>query len=377
MYREINIKYIMNEVSDVNVVRIDPIIKPLQLIKQLGVIDETHSFISKSRETIKNILDGKDKRLLVISGPCSIHDKDMAIEYGKFIKEQQKKYQDELFIVMRVYFQKARSSNKWQGLIYDPDLNGTCKINKGLRVSREILLELSKLKVPIGTEFLDTIIPQYITDLISWGQLGPKTVESHVHRQLASGLSMPIAFSNSTDGNVDVSMNSMYSASLPHIFPGTNTDGFISTVETKGNKYCHLLLRGGSIGVSSSDFTEMTYLRKKKHHPNYYPETIKEYTKLLKNRSLMNSIIVDCSHGNSKMTYTEQINVAKSICKQFKDGNTSIKGVMIESNLKDGNQELKNRKDLIYGVSITDGCLGMKGTIEVFDVFRDGVKDRK
>lgn len=367
----------MDKVSDVNVVRIDPIIKPSQLIKQLLVTDEIHSFVTKSRETIKNILTGKDKRLLVISGPCSIHDKDMAIEYGKFIKKQQEKYEDELFIVMRVYFQKSRSSNKWQGLIYDPDLNRTCKINKGLRVSREILLELSKLEVPIGTEFLDTIIPQYITDLISWGQLGPKTVESHVHRQLASGLSMPIAFSNATDGNVDVSMNSMYSASLPHIFPGTNTDGFISTVETKGNDFCHLLLRGGSIGVSSCDLKSMTYLRTKKHHPNYYPETIKEYTKLLKERKLMNAIIIDCSHGNSKKIYSKQMDVAKSVCKQLKDGNESIKGIMIESNLKEGKQELIDRKTLEYGVSITDGCLGLKGTAELFEVIKDCCKLRK
>ena len=367
----------MNEVSDVNVVRIDPIIKPSQLIKQLKVTDKVHSFIAKSRETIKNILSGKDKRLLVISGPCSIHDKSMAVEYGKFIRKQQEKYSDELFIVMRVYFQKARSSNKWQGLIYDPDLNRTCKINKGLRVSREILLELSELQVPIGTEFLDTIIPQYITDLISWGQLGPKTVESHVHRQLASGLSMPVAFSNATDGNVDVSMNSMYSASLPHIFPGTNTDGFISTVETKGNDYCHLLLRGGSIGVSSNDLKKMTYQRTKKHYPNYYPEIIDEYTELLRNRKLMNAIIVDCSHGNSGMAYSKQIDVAKSVCKQIENNNKSIKGVMIESNLKEGKQELIDRKSLEYGVSITDGCLGMKGTEEIFDLLADSHKIKK
>jgi 3-deoxy-7-phosphoheptulonate synthase len=332
---------------DKNIVSLKEIPSPNELLEKYSITEENKQFILNSRNTIQDILNNTDKRLIVIIGPCSIHDYDTAIEYASHIKTFQKLYPN-LFIVMRVYFEKPRSRHGWKGFIYDPDLNDTFDINKGLDLARKLCQRLTQLEIPIGCEYLDTITPQYLSDLISWGAIGARTSESQIHRQLASGLSSPIGFKNLTDGDYKKAIDGLLSARYPHQFLGINYNGHACHVSTKGNEHTHLILRGGL-------------------EPNYYQENIDEITETLVKENIKTGIIIDCSHGNSQKEYIKQIYVANSIKRLLTlNKNSIIKGVMIESHINSGNQKLTNT--LKTGVSITDGCINIESSLHVLNI---------
>ena len=324
--------------TNININNINNIPIPSEIINNSRLNNNDYQFIYNSRKTIQNILDGKDNRLLVVVGPCSIHHYDTAIEYAKLLSELKFK---NLFIVMRVYFEKPRTSVGWKGFIYDPDLDNSNNINKGLTLARKLLEEITKLRIPIGVEFLDTITPQYLADLVSWGAIGARTTESQIHRQLASGLSMPIGFKNLTDGNIDKAINGIKSANNQHTFLGINIEGKVSVVETSGNKYSHLILRGGE-------------------KPNYDIDTIINLPKLDK------KIIIDCSHDNCCKNYKRQALVALYTMRLKMLKGLNIGGIMLESNINEGKQEISN--NLKYGVSITDGCLSFTSTKTLLNI---------
>jgi len=339
-------------VENTNIVSIEKIITPNELKTKLPLDKETEKNIIKWRLEVDNIIKGKDERLLVIIGPCSIHDVDAAIDYATKLKTIRDFYQDKLFIIMRVYFEKPRTTVGWKGLINDPDLNGTYNINKGLEVSRELLLQINQLGIPTGCEFLDVFNPQYYADLVSWGAIGARTTESQLHRELASGLSMPIGFKNGTSGNVDIAIDAIICANHTHVFMGINNDGNSSIVKTSGNNSAHLILRGGSNG------------------PNYDHVNIALINKLLKIKNINTKFIIDCSHGNSGKSYKNQPLVIESIMSQINHGEKNICGVMIESNIFEGCQkhDVKNGKEgLEYGKSITDECVNLETSIKMLE----------
>ena len=314
-------------------------------IKEEYPLEEIASnIVKKSRKRVENILNNKDSnKLIVIVGPCSIHDYISALEYGTFLKECIDKYGDKLEIIMRTYFSKPRTSIGWKGYIYDPDLNGSCDILKGLRTARKLLLELLNLGVPCSMEHVDTILPQYFDDLLSWSAIGARTTESQVHREVASGVSSAIGFKNSTDGNIDIAVNAVKSANNCHSFIGCDLDGNISQITTLGNDLAHIILRGGTDG------------------PNYYSRNVRNVKSKIRENNILESIIIDCSHGNSLKQHKKQIDVCANICQQILHGENVIKGVMLESNIYEGNQSIKD-KPLKYGVSITDSCLNLDDT---------------
>ena len=322
---------------DTNIISIKNITSPSELLKKYPLEFDDELFIKESRTTIQNILINNDPRLIVIIGPCSIHNFELAIEYANHIKDFQRNNPN-LFIVMRVYFEKPRSRHGWKGFIYDPDLDNTYDINKGLQLARELLLKITRLKIPIGCEFLDTITPQYLADMVSWGAIGARTSESQIHRQLASGLSMPVGFKNLTDGDYKKAIDGILSAQYPHQFLGIDYSGMACHVSTKGNEYTHMILRGGT-------------------KPNYYQEDIEKITYELNKENINTGIIIDCSHGNSNKEYMKQILVACSITKLLTLNKYPIKGVMIESHINGGSQKLDSKQTLRNGVSITDGCI--------------------
>jgi len=332
---------------DQNIFSLKAIPTPNELLETYNITDDDKQFILNSRETIQNILTDNDKRLIVIIGPCSIHDYDLALEYALHIKTFQELYPN-LFIVMRVYFEKPRSRHGWKGFIYDPDLNDTYDINKGLNLARKLCVTLTKLEIPIGCEFLDTISPQYLSDLISWGAIGARTSESQIHRQLASGLSSPVGFKNLTDGDYKKAIDGILSSRDPHQFLGINYEGNACHVSTKGNKYTHLILRGGI-------------------KPNYYQENIEEISNVLKKEKIDTGIIIDCSHGNSQKEYMKQIYVACSINRLLcSDNYPLIKGIMIESHINEGNQKLTS--NLKNGISVTDGCININSSNYILNI---------
>ena len=325
---------------DTNIISIKNITSPSELLKKYPLEFDDEFFIKESRTTIQNILTNNDPRLVVIIGPCSIHNFELAIEYANHIKDFQRNNPN-LFIVMRVYFEKPRSRHGWKGFIYDPDLDNTYDINKGLKLARELLLKITRLKIPIGCEFLDTITPQYLADMVSWGAIGARTSESQIHRQLASGLSMPVGFKNLTDGDYKKAIDGILSAQYPHQFLGIDYNGMACHVSTNGNQYTHMILRGGT-------------------KPNYYQEDIEKITNELNKENINTGIIIDCSHGNSNKEYMKQILVACSITKLLTLNKYPIKGVMIESHINGGSQKLDSKQSLRQGVSITDGCIDIK-----------------
>jgi 3-deoxy-7-phosphoheptulonate synthase len=336
---------------DINIDTIKTLPSPQELILEYSLDQDDILFINNSREIIKNILVNSDSRLLVIIGPCSIHSTEVALEYANHIKSFQLRNPN-LFIVMRVYFEKPRSRHGWKGFIYDPDLDETYNINKGIRLARELLVNLTKLRVPIGCEFLDTISPQYLSDTVSWGAIGARTSESQIHRQLASGLSMPIGFKNLTEGDYKKAIDGMISARYPHHFLGIDYNGNACHVTTKGNQYSHLILRGGL-------------------EPNYYQKNIEEISKELKKEDIGNTgIVIDCSHGNSQKEYLKQVLVGCSINKLRLLNKYPIRGIMIESNIYEGNQKLlvKDIGNLKYGVSITDGCIDIDSSYNILEI---------
>jgi 3-deoxy-7-phosphoheptulonate synthase len=326
--------------SNTNISQIKPIISPDDLINKYQPTMEDTTFINQSRANIENILQNKDKRLMVIVGPCSIHDYDSALEYANMLK-QEITQNPNLFIVMRVYFEKPRSRVGWKGFIYDPDLNDTFDINKGLELARKLLLEVTKLRIPIGCEFLDTITPQYLSDLVSWGAIGARTSESQIHRQLASGLSMPIGFKNLTSGDYEKAIDGIMSAMYPHNFLAIDDKGIASHVITKGNQNSHLILRGGD-------------------QPNYDEEDIIKITKVLEKEKIKTGIIVDCSHGNSQKEYNRQLLVAQYLNRLRHLNKYPIRGIMLESNIDKGNQKIST--NMKKGVSVTDACINFSTT---------------
>jgi 3-deoxy-7-phosphoheptulonate synthase len=329
--------------NDINLNAIQPLIPPSTLKTQLPLSSTIRTFVDHTRNEIKNILEKKDPRLLCIIGPCSIHNIEEAYEYGKALKEIANKVKDSMLIVMRVYFEKPRTTIGWKGLINDPYLDGSCDVNHGLFLARKLLIELNKIGVPCGYEILDTITPQYISDLISWGAIGARTTESQVHRQLISGMSMPVGFKNGTRGDIKMAADAVISAAYPHCFMGITEHGNAAICTTKGNKDCHIILRGGKEG------------------PNYFPTDIARAEKVLDTSKLCPAIMVDCSHGNSGKDFRRQQRVMVNIINQAKE-NSNIIGIMMESNINEGSQPLIENIKLKYGISITDSCINIENT---------------
>ena len=330
---------------NINIQEFKPLIKPNQLNDILPIDTATQNFVIQSRIKIQNIIHKKSNKKLFIVGPCSIHDVDAALQYAKKLKIIADKVKDKIFIVMRVYFEKPRTTVGWKGLINDPLLDDSFNVNKGLYLARELLLNINQLGLPCGYEVLDTITPQYISDLISWGAIGARTVESQVHRQMVSGLSMPVGFKNSTAGDISLAVNAILSASYPHCFMGITNNGEPAICKTKGNKNCHIILRGGG------------------GHTNYSRKHIQFADKLSKDKHINTAIMVDCSHGNSNKDFTKQPLVLQNVIQNMNSFPNLI-GVMLESNLFSGNQKLifGEKHKLKYGISITDSCIDITTT---------------
>ena len=332
------------KLDNVNIDNQEILITPEELKRQLPATDEVKRGISQNREIVRSIIDGTDKRLLLVVGPCSIHNPREAIDYAERLKALSESVNDKLFIVMRAYFEKPRSTVGWKGLINDPHLDDSFKIAEGLAMARKLLLEISKLGLPLANEALDPITPQYLQELFSWTAIGARTSESQTHREMASGLSCPVGFKNGTDGSLDVALNALQSVKSPHRFLGISPDGKVSIVTTKGNAHAHVVLRGGTNG------------------PNYYPKNIAVCEEELESIGATQAIMVDCSHANSNKDHTKQGSVLEAVAEQISVGNKSIRGVMLESNLKPGNQKVDSSQELQYGVSITDACIGWEET---------------
>ena len=346
--------------DDLRITGISPLISPAVLAYYLPLNEQASEVVAYARSQADAILRGEDDRLLVVVGPCSIHDADAAIEYATRLKAEAERLKEDLFIIMRVYFEKPRTTVGWKGLINDPALDNSFDINRGLRIARGLLLDLANMGMPTGTEFLDTISPQYIADLISWGAIGARTTESQIHRELASGLSMPVGFKNGTGGSVQIALDAIQSSSNPHHFLSVTKQGVSAIVSTSGNDSCHLILRGGKKG------------------PNYEKEYIDEAATMLREQGLPESVMIDCSHGNSLKDFRNQPLVAKNIAHQIQAGSKVITSVMIESNLVEGNQKLKeDLASMTHGQSVTDACIGWNDTIEVLDGLASAVRARR
>ena len=343
--------------DDVRLAGIRPLISPAILMEDYPASPEATRMVFETRHAFQDILTGKDDRLAVIVGPCSIHDTEAAVEYAGLLAQAAKKYEKELLLVMRVYFEKPRTTVGWKGLINDPFMDETYNINSGLRMARKLLVQLAEMGIPAATEFLDVITPQYISDLIVWGAIGARTTESQVHRELASGLSMPIGFKNGTTGCVQIAVDAIVSAEHPHCFLSVTKQGVSAIVSTKGNEGCHLILRGSTDG------------------PNYGPEHVNKAWETQQKAGISNRIMIDCSHGNSHKDWTKQPVVASSVAEQLAAGCDQIGAVMIESNLCSGNQ--KCGPDMKYGVSITDACVDWDGTLSILDTLAEGVRARR
>jgi len=336
--------------DNLRIVKTHPLLAPAILAKEIPITDAASATVYQSRRAIEAILDGEDARLLVVVGPCSIHDTSAALEYASRLKPIADALADALLIVMRVYFEKPRTIVGWKGLINDPDLNETYHINKGLRLARQLLADILALGVPAGTEFLDTTFGQFYTDLISWGAIGARTAESQIHRELASGLSMPVGIKNRTDGNVQVAVDAIQAAGSRHLFPSLTKEGVPAILETTGNPYAHLVLRGGS-----------------ESGPNFDAVSIEAAVRLLRKAQLAEILMVDCSHGNSDKDATRQIDVAEAIMKNLKA--SPVRALMIESHLVSGRQNAP----ITYGQSITDACLGFEETKDLLYRLADAV----
>lgn len=335
----------MVQTNNLNVLEVSPIIAPQDMKQVFPLTVDGATFVSECRNTIKAILDGDDKRLMVVIGPCSIHDPKAAIEYAERLSKLAKELDDKLFIIMRVYFEKPRTTVGWKGLINDPDMDGSHKISKGLGMARQLFCAITDMELPIACEMLDPITPQYLSDMISWGAIGARTTESQTHREMASGLSFPVGFKNGTDGGLKIATDAMAAACRPHSFLGINYEGRSSIVQTAGNPNVHIVLRGGN------------------DSPNYFPEDIEKTVQLLKKNDLPPAIMVDCSHANSYKDHNRQSEVLDNIAEQMCVQPGVIKGVMIESNLEAGNQSIPdNLSELKYGVSVTDKCVDWKTT---------------
>lgn len=346
----------MELTDNLNIVRFKPLLTPDQLKEKYPLTDQTAHLVAQSRRTVQTILTNNDGRKIVIAGPCSLHDKAASLEYAAKLKDLQSKISDKVLIIMRTYFEKPRTTLGWKGMIYDPYLDGSYDIEEGFLRARDILLEIGKIGLPCATEFLDPIVPQYLADLISWASIGARTAESQIHRQMASGLSMPIGFKNSTDGNLTASVDAIRSASSPHSFMGISRTGQVIIAETSGNKFGHLVMRGGT------------------DCPNYGEEYVAFAGVLLKKAKINTGIIIDCSHANSDKDYHRQQIALLDIIEQIKKGTDIISGIMLESFLVEGSQKPAKAETLVYGQSLTDGCIGWEKTDELIRTFADAIK---
>lgn len=350
----------MNQTTDdLRIKELRPLIPPIILVdEELPITATATDTVTKARRQIADIISGQDGRLLVIVGPCSIHDTAAAMEYADRLSNEAARLSQDLLIIMRVYFEKPRTTVGWKGLINDPDLDGGFNINHGLRLARRLLLDLANMGLPVGSEFLDTITPQFTADLVSWGAIGARTAESQVHRELASGLSMPVGFKNGTGGSVQIAIDGVRAALHPHRFLGVTSQGIAAIISTRGNESCHVILRGSSKG------------------PNFDRTAIEETARALREAELPARVLVDCSHGNSQKDYQRQPEVARDLCSQLVQGSTSICGVMLESHLLAGRQDHKPPIPLTYGQSITDACIDWETTVPVLEELARAVAKR-
>ena len=344
--------------DDLRIAEVKELTSPEALIEKIPVSEAAGNTVSSARRAIHNILAGEDDRLLVIVGPCSIHDVDAAREYAEGLAALRAQLEENLFIVMRVYFEKPRTTVGWKGLINDPDLNNTFQINKGLGMARQLLLDLGDMGIPTGTEYLDLISPQYLADLISWGAIGARTTESQTHRELASGLSCPVGFKNATDGSIQIAIDAIGSASKPHHFLSVTKAGNSAIFKTAGNEDCHIILRGGT-------------------HPNYDMFSVQDASEMLGNAGLPARIMIDASHANSRKIPARQVDVAGDIATQVARGSRSIFGIMLESHLVEGRQDVVEGVELTHGQSITDPCIGWEDTETVLKQLADASGQRR
>lgn len=344
--------------EDLRIKDIKEVTSPARLHEELPITDKASETVYRTRQTIQKVLNGSDDRLLVIVGPCSIHDPEAARDYAKKLKLLIDELAGELLIVMRVYFEKPRSTVGWKGLINDPHLDGSFQINEGLRLARKLLLDLAKTGIPAGTEYLDVVSPQYVTDLISWGAIGARTTESQVHRELASGLSCPVGFKNATNGSLDAAMAAVISASKPHHFLSLTMNGHSAIFSTTGNPDCHIILRGGK-------------------KPNYDAQSVNETANKLAQAGLRPQMMIDCSHGNSSKDPEQQRLVARNVAEQIAAGDKRIIGVMLESHLVAGRQDVIPDTPLIYGQSITDACMGWEESEQLLREFASAIRKRR
>jgi 3-deoxy-7-phosphoheptulonate synthase len=344
--------------DDLRIRQITELISPEQLVKDIGVSEQGGLTVAQARQTIHRILNAEDDRLLVIVGPCSIHDPEAALEYAALLRRAAEELTEDLFIVMRVYFEKPRTTVGWKGLINDPDLNNSFDINKGLHLARKLLSDLADMGLPSGTEYLDLISPQYSADLVSWGAIGARTTESQTHRELTSGLSCPVGFKNATDGDIQVAVDAIRSASQPHHFLSVTKQGHSAIFETTGNEDCHIILRGGK-------------------HPNYDMFSVQDAEAMLTKAGLPALIMIDASHANSRKIPARQVDVTRDIATQVGRGNHSIFGLMLESNLVEGRQDVVEGEPLTFGQSITDPCMSWDDTLPLLQELAAAVRLRR
>ena len=345
-------------VDDVRISEIKELVPPAHVIREFPVTEKSAETAFQARQAIHRILYGADDRMLVVVGPCSIHDPDAAMEYARRLLDEAARLSQDLLIVMRVYFEKPRTTVGWKGLINDPHLDNSFAINEGVRLARRLLWEINELGLPAGSEFLDMITPQYIADFIAWGAIGARTTESQVHRELASGLSCPVGFKNGTDGNVRIAIDAIKAAQAPHHFLSVTKAGHSAIVATKGNEDCHLILRGGKA-------------------PNFDAESVDAAATALASAGVTAKVMVDFSHANSRKQHKLQLEVAENVAAQLAAGEDRVFGAMIESHLNEGRQDLVTRDTLQYGVSITDACIGWDDTVKALDMLAEGVRARR
>jgi len=346
----------MELTDNLNIVQFKPLLTPEQLKEKFPENDQVSHLVAQSRRTIQSILINEDKRRIVIIGPCSLHDKKASLDYADRLKKLQDKVAKKLLLVMRAYFEKPRTTLGWKGMLYDPNLDGSDDIAEGFNRARDILIEIGKIGLPCATEFLDPIVPQYIADLISWASIGARTAESQIHRQMASGLSMPIGFKNATDGNLTPAVDAVRAAASAHSFLGISRNGQVIIAETRGNKFGHIVMRGGT------------------SEPNYSAEYVAFAGILLKKAGIPNGVIIDCSHANSGKDYRLQRRAFVDVAGQVKNGSNIISGVMLESFIIPGNQKPAKPEKLTYGQSLTDECIGWEETEELINLFADAVR---
>nr|PZN04465.1 MAG: 3-deoxy-7-phosphoheptulonate synthase [Pseudomonadota bacterium] len=347
-----------SKVDDVRIREIKELVPPSHVLREFPLREKAVEVVYETRQAIHRVLHGADDRLVVVVGPCSVHDVRAALEYAERLLALKKALEKDLVVVMRVYFEKPRTTVGWKGLINDPDLDGSFQINKGLRIARQLLLNINEMGMPAGTEFLDMITPQYYADLVSWGAIGARTTESQVHRELASGLSCPVGFKNGTDGNVKIAVDAIKAASSPHHFLSVTKGGHSAIVSTNGNEDCHIILRGGK-------------------QPNYDAASVDAACKELASGGLAQRLMIDVSHANSAKQYKRQVEVARDVAGQIAAGDERIIGVMIESHLCEGRQDLVPGKTLTYGQSITDACIGWDDTEMLLNELAEAVRKRR